>query len=259
MQDQDVLFLDGYKWTNVNFTWKFEAVGGSPAIITIPHDGGFHPSDLLGLLESRKDGVKVRDMHVWPIVKGILLKTRVNAVRVLFSRHFIDYNRSPKGINYYPLSQAGAEKAFDDENLRGIYDSYHHAIVDFLMKTIKMYGKEKCLLIDLHGFTNQPPYGEYDLILGTGNRITVNSNVDRLFADFFSARGYRVFLPEEKNIGSVEDKYNAEFTARHYAEKFGIDTLQIEVAKRLRIPVGSEVSRRLSSDVAEFIRLYFNF
>ncbi len=252
------LSLKNYKWTDKNFSWVFEFVIGSPVVITVPHDYGFSSSEIFGLFEQRKDGVKGRDHHVWPIAKDVLLKVGVHAVRGLFPRSFIDYNRSPEGINYYPLSQEKAQTAFDDDSLKSIYDSYHHAIANLLTNAIAKRGREKCLLIDLHGFTNQPSYGEYDIILGTGNRITIhNSNIDQLFSDFFSARGYKVFLPLEAAIGPLEDKYSADFTTRHYAERFGVDAIQIEVARKFRTIEGADDGRRLSVDLADFFRLNF--
>ena len=223
----------------------------------MPHDRGFYPHDLLGFFEPRKKGAKGRDSHIWPIVKDILLRVRVNAVRGIFPRHFIDYNRSPEGINYYPLSQKETETAFDDTRLKPFYDYYHQIIVNLLRKAIRTYGQEKCLLVDFHGFAKQPSYGEYDLIFGTGNRITVHSSIDQVLSDFFLARGYRVFLPVEETIGQQEDVYSADFTVRHYAEKFGIDAIQIEVAKRFRILEGKEIGQRLSIDIAAFFRLHF--
>ncbi|HSR88836.1 MAG TPA: N-formylglutamate amidohydrolase [Candidatus Udaeobacter sp.] len=255
----DMLSLTDYRWTSRDFSWVFEFLPGSPVIMTVPHDRGFSHFDLLGFLEPRKDGVKGRDKHVWPIAKDIMSKFGINAVRGLFPRHFIDYNRSPQGINYYPLSQKKAQTAFDDESLQPIYDVYHEAVADLIMKSILKYGKERCLLIDLHGFTTQPPYGDYDLIFGTGNRVTINnSSIDQLLADFFSARGYKVFLPLPASMGPLEDWYSADFTTRHYAQRFGIDAIQIEVAKRFRTEEGVDAGRRLSVDFAEFFRSNFN-
>ena len=249
----------GYKWSNKEFTWVFETTKGSPIVITVPHDRGFYPHDLFGFFEPREKGVKGHDGHIWPIVKDILLRVRVNAVRGLFPRHFIDYNRSPEGISYYPLSQKETETAFDDARLRHIYDYYHRAVTRLLMKSIRTYGQEKCLLVDFHGFTKQPSYGEYDIILGTGNRITVHSSIDQALTDFLSDRGYQVFLPVEETIGQQEDVYSADFTVRHYAEKFGIDAIQIEVAKKFRVLEGKEIGQKLSADIAEFFILRFGF
>lgn len=252
------MLFKGYEWSDKKFTWVFESAKGSPVIITVPHDRGFYPHEVSGFFKPREKGVKGRDAHVWPIVRDILLEVRVNAVRGLFPRRFIDYNRSIEGINYCPFSQKETETAFDDVGLGHIYDYYHRVIAELLEKAIQTYGKEKCLLVDFHGFTKQPSYGEYDLILGTGNRITVRSHADQALADFFSARGYKIFLPGEGKIGPQEDTYSADFTTRHYAKTFGIDAIQIEVAKRFRVFKGKEIGQKLSADMAEFFELQFD-
>jgi len=252
------MHFDSYEWSYEKFTWIFEVKAGSPIVIAVPHDPGLSSHDLLGFLNPRKKGVKGRDGYVWPIAKDILLGAKINAVRGLFPRDFIDYNRSLEGINYYPLSQNEAQTALDDmAGLQCFYDYYHQAIARLLIKAIRIYGKKSCLLIDLHGFAKQPSHGEYDLIFGTGNRITVNSNIDQAMAAFFSDRGYRVFLPAEEAIGPLEDIYSADFTTRHYAEKFGIDAIQIEIAKKFRTREGEEIGKKLSTDLAKFLKTYF--
>jgi len=238
--------------------WTFESIVGSPIVITVPHDRGFHPHDLLGLFKERGKGVKGRDIHIWPIVKDILLEVRVNAVRGLFPRHFIDYNRSLEGINYYPVSNGEPQTALDDERLKPFYNHYHQQIANFLERTIRLYREKGCVLLDFHGFSKQPAYGDYDLIFGTGNRITVKSDVDKALANFLLTRGYRVFLPAQETLGQLEDMYSADYTVRHYAEKFDIDAIQIEVAKSFRVLEGKKIGRKLSADVAEFLRLYFD-
>ena len=254
-----MFFLKEYKWLNENFTWTFEALGGSSILLTIPHDRAVHPSDLMGIFEPRKKGIKGHDSFVWPIVKDMLLKTNVNVVRGLLPRNFVDYNRSIEGVSYDRFSESETETAIDNEQLAFFYKSYHQAIVNFLIKVIKKNGRKKCLLVDLHGFTKQPVYGEYDLILGTGNRKTISANIDQLFAKFMSKLGYNIFLPSEETVvPGVDDRYAAEFTARHYAEKFGIDTMQIEIAKKFRILEGTEIGQKLSYDMANFFSQQFN-
>jgi N-formylglutamate amidohydrolase len=249
------MFFEMHQWTCEEFTWVFEAAEGSPIIITVPHDRGFSSYDLYGLLESRENGIKGRDKYVWPIVKDILLGAKVNAVRGLLPRTFVDYNRPPDKTSGYS-SEEEIQIAFDDPRLRGFYGHYHQTIAQLIRKAIEKFGLRKCLLMDLHGFSLQPPYGEYDLILGTGNRITVNSDVDQRLADFLATRGYRIFLPAEKPIGPSEDKYDAEFTTRHYAQEFGIDAIQIEIAQKFRVLEGIEVGQQLSADMTEFFTLY---
>ena len=252
------MLLDDYEWSDKKFAWTFEPKGGSPVVISVPHDRGFHPSDLLGIFEEREGGVKGRDSYSWSIIRDILPMTKVNAVRALFPRHFIDYNRPSEAVDFYMPFQKEEEMAFDDVRLEYIYNHYHQTIARLLKRAIQVYGQDKCLLIDFHGFIKQPSYGEYDLILGTGNRTTVNSDVDKALAGFLSAQGYKVFLPAEKTVAQGEDLYDAHFITRYYAKTFGVDAIQIETAKKFRVFEGGEIGKKLSADLAEFFRLYLN-
>src|SRR5262245_39176146 len=105
---------DSYLITMENALMVFESIELSSTLISVPHDG--LPSHAFsGLFEPRKLGSKLRDMNVWAVAKDILTQARINAVRGLMPRTFVDYNRSwPEGINYYPLSKNEAHTALDD-------------------------------------------------------------------------------------------------------------------------------------------------
>jgi len=235
----------------------FEAKEGSPVTISVPHDGlPYH--DLSGLFEPRKIGYRGRDKFVWPVAKDIILHARVNAVRGLMPRTLVDYNRAwPEGINYYPLTQKEVHTALDDERLVEPYQQYHHTIDRLVRKSINLFGKEKTLLIDLHGFAKQPPYapeGGFDLIFGTGNRVTIPyGDVDVRLAQHMIGRGYRVFLPKPESLGEIEDYYSADFTTRHHSEKHNINVIQIEIASRFRSLGSRDIGQKLSRDFADFI------
>lgn len=125
------------------------------------------------------------------------------------------------------------------------------------MKTaISKHHRENCLLIDLHGFGQQPPYAPpdgYDLILGTSNRATIKfGNPDRELAGFLERSGYRVFLPREKPISQEPDKFNGGFTTYHYSDEFGINAIQIEIARRFRTKDNREEGQKLALNLAKF-------
>ncbi len=235
----------------------FEVKEGSPVTISVPHDG-LPYCDLSGFFEPRKMGYRGRDKFVWPIAKDIILHAKANAVRGLMPRTLVDYNRAwPEGINYYPLTQKEVHTALDDVRLVEPYHHYHRTIDRLVKKSIKRFGREKTLLIDLHGFAKQPPYapqGGFDLILGTGNRITIPyGDVDVRLADHMMRRGHRVFLPKDESLGEIEDYYSADFTTRHHSERHNINVIQIEVASRFRSHESRELGQKLSRDLADFI------
>lgn len=233
----------------------------NPVVISVPHDG-LITADLSGFFIERKIGYRGRDMHVWSITKDIIQKYPASAIRGLMPRAFVDYNRSwPNPINYYPKTQKEVHTALDDERLSAFYRYYHDSISRMLRKSIDRFGRESVLLIDLHGFAKQPPYAPaegYDLILGTGNRITVPcGNIDVQFAQYMCALGYTVFLPKELSLGSEEDYYSADFTTRHHSEKLNINVLQIEIASRFRKKESLEIGRKLAIDIAGFLAKQF--
>jgi N-formylglutamate amidohydrolase len=247
--------LRGYKLTYDRLhAWIFESDIQSPVIITVPHDGLPHHA-LSGFLEVRKNGIIGSDGHTWEIVKDTLLKVKVHAVRGMMPRHFLDYNRSTDGNNLNPDSAKNSETAFEDETMQPYYDYYHESIARMIKLMTRIYGVEGCLLIDFHGFTHQPEHGEFDIIIGTGNRTTVNSNVDRKLAAFLTEKGYRVFLPDEN---SEHCQYSGGYTVRHYAKKFGINAILVEVAQKFRTLEGRELGIKLSADFAEFLKLHFS-
>lgn len=226
-------------------------------IFSVPHDGLAHTS-LSGFFEPRAIGYKGRDVNVWPIVKDILQMTHASAVFGLMPRALVDYNRSwPQPINYYPFTQKEVHTALDDTRLAPVYYYYHEAITALIQKAIEQHGLQKVLLIDMHGFKKQPPYAPqngFDLILGTGNRISIpHGTIDQDFASFMTDRGYKVFLPQAQSIGPQEDFYSADFTTRHHSEKHNINVLQIEIASRFRSKEGIDAGKKLSRDIAEFI------
>ncbi len=236
----------------------FESKRLSPVLVSIPHDG-LPFREFSGLFEPRKIGHRGRDLHVWPIAKDILSSATVNAVRGLMPRTLIDYNRAwPCGINYYPLTQKEVHTALDDPRLYPAYFYYHASIDRILWTSIKKFGRNRCLLIDLHGFGKQPssaPQGGYDLILGTGNRISIpHGDIDNRLAYFMTCRGYSVFLPKTTSVGLDGDPYSAEFTTRHHSEKHSINVIQVEIASRFRVQGVRELGQKLSADFAEFIR-----
>jgi N-formylglutamate amidohydrolase len=218
-------------------------------------------ADLSGFFAERKIGYRGRDMHVWPIAKDIVQTYHASTIRGLLPRAFVDYNRSwPDPINYYPKTQKEVHTALDDVRLSRFYRYYHESISGMLGKSIDQFGKENVLLIDLHGFAKQPPYAPsqgYDLILGTGNRITIpHGDVDVQFAQYMCEIGYTVFLPQELSIGSEEDYYSADFTTRYHSETLNINVLQIEIASRFRKMESFEVGRKLAIDIAGFLAKY---
>ncbi len=75
---------------------------------------------------------------------------------------------------------------------------------------------------------------------------------DRALASFMSGRGYRIFLPEGNAVTSNDNPFSGRFTVRWYAEKYGINAIQIEISSSFRTRDAEFKGKKLSSDLAEF-------
>ena len=246
------MFVKGYQWDWENFCWRFQAINGSHIVITVPHDVIF-PADLYGFFESREDGCFGADRQVWPIVKDIMLQTKVHSVRGFIPRGMIDFNRYITSNEKKIFGCKETQIAFKDNQLRVFYDQYHSSIDRLLESSIEVFGGKRVLLLDFHGFNRQPSYGEYDIILGTLNRKTLYSDVDQLLYDYLMQKGYRVFLPKEESVihGKV-DFMNGQFTVYNYSMKYKVSAIQVEIHSRFRVREGADMGRQLSVDFAEF-------
>ncbi|HWQ60345.1 MAG TPA: N-formylglutamate amidohydrolase [Candidatus Fimivivens sp.] len=197
-----------------------------------------------GLLNTREKGLTLRDSNVWPLVRDILIGCPANAIRGMIPRGFVDYNRS-------------YEHALEDTALRVPYETYHRNIECLLQTAIGSHGKEQCLLLDVHGFGDQPRYAPpegYDIVLGTNNRSSIRyGEPDRNLAEFLASLGYRVFLPSERTIDSRPDALNGGFTTSRYSNLFGVNVIQIEIARKYRTKEGTALGKRLASDLAAFL------
>lgn len=243
-----------YQWRSELYCWCFQPIPISPVTFSVPHNRGFYPHDLEGLLAIRRSGTRGQDQHVWALIKDILLAAPINAVRGLFPRDYVDYNRAwPDGVNYDdPKDNGRASTALDDPQLYPIYETYHSLIASCIRDAIESWGARRCLLIDCHGFSKQPAGKRFDVILGTGHRATVSSDIDQRLASHLSERGYSVFLPVED--ASQRDFYSADYTTWHYSQRFGIDAIQVEIANWFRTAEGVEQGKKLATDFANFFQ-----
>lgn len=268
MKQPESIEIGHHRVSDGNFTTLWRAKEPALVVISIPHDviPNFAWAD-----QPREYGVRGGDKNVWLIAKDILfgndnlvIPKFASVVKGNVPRGMVDYNRAwPEGINYYPNSKERPETALDNPQYAFAYQYYHDWIAALLEESIHHYGQKRCLLIDLHGFSKQPPYAPeqgYDLILGTGNRQTIlHENIDQQLGEFMRVRGYQVFVPREESVvAGQEDRYNAGFTTHHYSERYRINAVQIETEMRFRrLEKGSEVGPKLSQDLALFLEEYY--
>jgi N-formylglutamate amidohydrolase len=250
MESKYVLGMNGFVETLVTV---------SPVLISVPHAGMVGKE--FSVFKKRAKGKRARDRYIWSVAMEIAPHTAVNVARMLLPRRVIDVNRSREGEDLYPLAGREVHAAFDDPKLEPVYQAYHETLDTILIESVKRFEAERVLLMDLHGFNNQPDYapeGGYDLILGTANRTTIHhGEVDRVFHRFMEDRGYRVFLPGVAPVRPTGDWFSGQYTVRYHAERHKINTLQVEISDRLRS--SRDLRAELGIHIAEFVNEVFWF
>jgi N-formylglutamate amidohydrolase len=255
-------FHPGLSLSNRDFSLILSHQQPARVIISVPHDC-LLSGDFSGLFQKRQCGTNVRDLYVWPIVADIVRicldsETRVDAIRFLMSRAYIDANRAlfqEENLN----SNTSHETALDDQLLLPLYQNYHRELQQLLERSMREFGTENILLIDLHGFKKQPRASRhYDLILGTAHRETIrHGNIDSEFAEFMRQKSYEVFLPDRQPASPEGDLFSAGQIVRCYAEKYRINAMQVEVASIFREKDAEGRGQKLARDMAEFLSTYY--
>jgi hypothetical protein len=256
MDDENRYLLDSYVRCEYIFTERFipKTGKGIHVLLTVPHDGAISATHYERIYKSRteNDGSLKRDVAVWAMVVDIMFHAAVCVVHGMMPRNLIDYNIAKN-------DPRPGKTAFVDQNLKPYYLGYHDHIACVLgQMMVKSSGK--FLLIDMHGFTDQPNYpgdlaGKWDIILGTNYNTTVSYDTDRMLAEFLRTKGYRVYLPNKKPvIPGEEDLYPGKFTVQHYRKQYSrLDCIQVEVAERFRTSEGLEDGIQLAKDFAEAV------
>lgn len=221
----------------------------SRILVTVSHDGTGEA--LFGpFVPKRRTGCSARDCGVWPIVRDVIVEQPVNVVRGLLPRCYVDYNR-------------GAADAYESPQFAVSHAQYHGAIFVQMRQMQQWFDTKDLLALDVHGFSNQPPYAPrdgYDIVLGTGNCSTiVHGEPDRALAAHLQARGYEVFLPEaeiQNPRPGHTDYLSGGYTVRRIASEFGVSSIQIEIAQRFRRRDSAAIGTKLSADLAAFLKEY---
>ncbi|MSU74885.1 hypothetical protein EXS57_03900 [Candidatus Kaiserbacteria bacterium] len=256
-----ITLKSGLSITNENFSIVLSHQRPARVILAVPHDGLFE-DNFTGIFQPRMSGRKIHDLNVSIIANNIVqrslsLGVRVDMLRLLMSRAYIDANRElPDDLD--PATHTLDQTALDDPLLIPVHHYYYSELHRLVERSIQMFGIEQILFIDMHGFGHQPKFAPpkgYDIILGTANRSNIqHGEVDRTFAEFMEERGYRVFLPGEKSITPEGDPFSGRYTTEWCAKKYGINAMQIEIFSTFRMmPQNRERGEKLAVDVAEFL------
>lgn len=220
--------------------------GSMPLILTVPHDGG----ENLGWMPARNKGTSVRDMGTRDLAEQVvsLIERRLGKkpylVEAKFSRKFLDANRAEQDA----MESPGALPA---------YKAYHGQIASFIAEMKERYG-ENCLLIDVHGQSDEPN----TTFRGTRAGLTAQALVRRAggaalqgeksITGVLSAKGYSVFPGVDATSLQEDARFSGGFTVATYGshKPEGVDAIQLEFAKRHR------TNRHLAEDLADALVIF---
>jgi N-formylglutamate amidohydrolase len=250
------LVTTAYRIGMKDFVLTVDPLTGPAAVtISIPHDT-LGNQTFGKLVPARLGGVQVRDRAVWAMARDVAAEAQVNLVRGLLPRAICDYNRArPPGISYSRYEAHDGTPAYDLDAVGPFWQAYHGAIWERL-RLARERGLTP-LLLDFHGFTRPSPLGHFDVILGTGNRSSVNTDVDRQLGEHLRGCGYTVFVPETEPVVPGQDDYmDAEHTTLSVGKNGLADAIQVEIFRDFRVAGAEGRGRQLASDLAVFIARY---
>lgn len=220
-------------------------VGALPIILTVPH-GGSEP--IPGVPERTGENVDKftasRDVRTIELAQSLAdaieqeLGSRPYTIAAGFSRKYLDVNRRE-------------QDAFEDEDARGCYEAYHHAVRVAVNDVHRRW--KHGLLLDVHGQVQKP-----DMIWrGTEDGLAVRKLRDRHgwepligphgFFGVLAGRGYAIFPPAPEDS---ERPLNGGYTLESYGshQPRGIDAIQVEVGRDFR--TNAMVREKLARDLA---------
>lgn len=228
---------------------------GVPLILTSPHSGNYYPKFYIdNLITSLDFSRSIEDMYVNEFIENYNDKD-ITILTNKYSRAVIDLNRnineldntlveSGKGLKFVntqkvqlgigliPVQTAKGKiifkKKFSLEKFRflqkNVYLKWHENLRDNIDKKLSSYNK--VFLIDLHSMPSENENISLpDFVLGNVNGLTCKEENISFISDQFKGLGYSVSLNNPYSGGYITESY--------FNENSGIQTLQIEINKKL--------------------------
>ena len=225
--------------------------GTLPIIITAPH-GGRQP--IPGAPERSNKNIdqfrNMMDTNTQEVAQGIVrelsrqLPGKPWLIMARFHRKYADANRS---------ARLGTEHPQAEQHHR----AYHLSVQDAIRQVNTRW--EQGILIDVHGQARLPDV----FWRGTRKGRTMGSLIDKHGWDVVEgphsifgrlrAQGHHTHPPRQSDS---ESPYSGGFTSANYGFPFGIDSIQIEIGKNLRL--SREGFSQTAIDLADAIRDFHN-
>ena len=230
--------------------------GDLPIILSAPHGGH---NEIPGVPARRGEGVaqfKNRsDSRTDELADKLAdaleskLGKRPYIVIARFHRKYLDANRRASG-------------AYESENAKEVYDTYHHALASARREVTRRWGHG--MLLDIHGQSAKPK----TIIRGTQNGKTTRHLVNRfghvalrgetsLFGQLAN-QGFAV-IPAVDSTDQEHPAYDGGYIVRTYGSEFGgtVDAIQLELGIELRSPeVIAATANKLADAIAAFASEY---
>ena len=206
--------------------------GFVPLILSCPHGGFLKPN----YIPDKLVGSQLADKNKYLITKRILQKLRKYDIKPYYilskiHRTKVDFNRPARAHGAFNHSS---------EEAKEIHYFYHQTLENFYNDCISIY--DKCLVIDLHGFTK--PHSEYpDIIIGNIFGKTLKIVFDSECQDFKRYWGFSDMVRELSKHFTLDDglaisdfnlAYSGGYITHRFYRKEKSNAFQLEVAKYIR-------------------------
>ncbi len=231
-------------------------------VLSAPHCGVEFPTEFLFQSPlSREALLETADIGTDMLIDSF---NNVTTIKAHFARSFVDLNRARTQFDNAviadidmpqdPQSRSGygviprfarhgrlthsAKISMDDaqQRLRDYYDPYHNALSELLTQKIDQFGQ--VLLIDVH---SAPAHilKDMDVQIGTLHGQTCSHEIISLICNAFEENGLKIGL---------EIPFAGGHITRHYSERKGIQTIQIEVNRQHIVDSQNQINLNENSD-----------
>lgn len=238
----------------MDFNKYFEIKKGkSPIILSCPHGGFLKPP----AIKDKVKGDNIADRGTYLYCKRILYLLSARNIEIYsiiskIHRSKVDFNRPSLGNEAFHQDELSSKLA------KKIHSSYHHSFMELVKSVLSKY--EKCLFIDLHGFTK--PHDDYpDIIIGNlfGNTLNITLEGSKNNRNEYEKYwGYSHIIQElskhfKLDNGLKVNKYNLPYSGGYITYQFykkeNINAFQLEISDKIR-----ENIERLSIFIRNFIK-----
>jgi N-formylglutamate amidohydrolase len=230
--------------------------GDLPIVLSAPHGGR---EAIPGVRARKGEGVDLFNPRSDSFTNQLTVKladalekklgSRPYTVIARFHRKYVDANRPRK-------------LAYESEEVKAVYDTYHHAVAEARRDVMRRWGHG--ILLDIHGQGAEPQA----IFRGTQNGKTVSHLINRFGRDAVAGKnslfgrlaqhGFEVYPAIDS-----EDPEHVRYDGGHIVVTYGsgaggtLDAIQLELGRSLRSPdVNTTTAEKLASAITAFANGY---